>query len=444
MKLGERLVTLVRSRRKRKHRPTQSPDSVICKIPLEIWEQIIDLLHDDRSVLAACALTCSVWLPRVRNHLFKRIYISPTHFTKFAKCMKSSPDVGHNIRDFTIYGFDPMFSESTAGHRKEKAYVAWFCSAQTWLPARLSGVHTLTMYNEGRGKMYEAVSSFCLTTITTLVIVNCVMPSPDVLLKLLHSLPCVECLQLLYSRFSALDAVPSATARANCTHNLKLIRVAGSRTEALSWLVPKSPHRNLEALSCSIEDWIRILEIRPDLASDLQRLDVSLYSSWGPRETYGYRSLSTHFPSLVSLALKIRSPHEANDAVPELSVLRTITTPLLSIIRVFVELRPPVWLNFLKSAVWLDPMCSIIPRLQNLQEIIFEFHYMAAKRALSNTDVALYEIFVLGRLPNDSARKLVRFNWRQTMNRAFQFNDLISLVGDRRNVDIVLGHIQRR
>ncbi|KAJ7144570.1 hypothetical protein C8R44DRAFT_602035, partial [Mycena epipterygia] len=45
-------------------------------LPSELWDAIIDHLHDDPTVLRICALVCRTWIPASRFHSFEAISLS--------------------------------------------------------------------------------------------------------------------------------------------------------------------------------------------------------------------------------------------------------------------------------------------------------------------------------------------------------------------------------
>ncbi|KAL6308044.1 hypothetical protein BKA93DRAFT_596629, partial [Sparassis latifolia] len=59
-------------------RLTQGPSipaspTALGKLPLEVWEHVMDYLWDDHLALEACSHACRAWFPRVERHLFRRI-----------------------------------------------------------------------------------------------------------------------------------------------------------------------------------------------------------------------------------------------------------------------------------------------------------------------------------------------------------------------------------
>ncbi|KAL0576307.1 hypothetical protein V5O48_005683 [Marasmius crinis-equi] len=67
-------------------------------LPIELWESIIDDLHDDRPSLAACALVRKAWLPKSRQHLFNH------HFLKLgANNTEAFCDLVHDLKSTLKY-----------------------------------------------------------------------------------------------------------------------------------------------------------------------------------------------------------------------------------------------------------------------------------------------------------------------------------------------------
>ena len=48
------------------------------ELPPEILDYIVELLHDDKTVLKRCCVVSKSWIPRTRKHLFANIRL----FTK--------------------------------------------------------------------------------------------------------------------------------------------------------------------------------------------------------------------------------------------------------------------------------------------------------------------------------------------------------------------------
>ncbi|TFK83691.1 WD40 repeat-like protein [Polyporus arcularius HHB13444] len=71
--------------------------------PIELYEQIIDLLHNDIHSLRHCALTCAQWLPRVRHHLLSHIHVdSRQELSSFLAVCVSHPWLPPMVRCVSI------------------------------------------------------------------------------------------------------------------------------------------------------------------------------------------------------------------------------------------------------------------------------------------------------------------------------------------------------
>ena len=61
------------------------------RLPAELLDHIIDLLHDSKNALENCCLVSKSWVPRARKHLFADIEFSPTKSLKSWKAMFPNP-----------------------------------------------------------------------------------------------------------------------------------------------------------------------------------------------------------------------------------------------------------------------------------------------------------------------------------------------------------------
>jgi len=43
--------------------------------PQEVYEHVIDHLHDDKAALGVCGRVCRAWVPASRYHLFRKVMI---------------------------------------------------------------------------------------------------------------------------------------------------------------------------------------------------------------------------------------------------------------------------------------------------------------------------------------------------------------------------------
>ena len=81
---------------------------MLCTLPPEILDHIVDHLHNETATLRACCVVSKSWIPRARKHLFARVefhtepWKSPIELWK-----KTFPDPsnspGHHTRNLSIY-----------------------------------------------------------------------------------------------------------------------------------------------------------------------------------------------------------------------------------------------------------------------------------------------------------------------------------------------------
>jgi hypothetical protein len=71
------------------HTPDLAQRTRSKRLPPELTDAIIDMLHDNRAALAACALVCRSWVPASRRHLFSQVAIAPNNCTDAANLLSS-------------------------------------------------------------------------------------------------------------------------------------------------------------------------------------------------------------------------------------------------------------------------------------------------------------------------------------------------------------------
>ncbi|KAM5543321.1 hypothetical protein V8D89_003195 [Ganoderma adspersum] len=71
-------------------------------LPRELEDLVIDHLHDDILALSACAIVCSNWLPRTRQHLFRSITLSCGKLRCFRNLLDNAPAIGACIRFLAV------------------------------------------------------------------------------------------------------------------------------------------------------------------------------------------------------------------------------------------------------------------------------------------------------------------------------------------------------
>lgn len=81
--------------------------SAVVELPLEIWDYIIDDLHDDIEALQACSLTCRQWLSKTRFYLFRKFRLVKGSYLELHPVLQSGSNstIGSMVtyvRDLTI------------------------------------------------------------------------------------------------------------------------------------------------------------------------------------------------------------------------------------------------------------------------------------------------------------------------------------------------------
>ncbi|KAH9947037.1 hypothetical protein B0H21DRAFT_708760 [Amylocystis lapponica] len=73
------------------------------RVPVDIWEDIIDLLREDLIALRACALTCWQWVPRSRLHLFRVVELwTSQDLALCTQLLIDAPHLGDLIHELHI------------------------------------------------------------------------------------------------------------------------------------------------------------------------------------------------------------------------------------------------------------------------------------------------------------------------------------------------------
>lgn len=84
-------------------------------VPCEIFDRIIDHLHDDGLSLRNCALVCQGWLPCARFHIFRMVLLDANRHRRLNTLLESAPHVRHYIREVEFYEYDDT-SASICSH----------------------------------------------------------------------------------------------------------------------------------------------------------------------------------------------------------------------------------------------------------------------------------------------------------------------------------------
>ncbi|KZT68672.1 hypothetical protein DAEQUDRAFT_811926 [Daedalea quercina L-15889] len=84
---------------------------VHARVPLEIWNYILDPLQHDRATLEGCTLTCHAWLFPARTYLFRTARLTKQSVAEFRSIIRSAPTIGSCIRVLHLDAdADPQFA----------------------------------------------------------------------------------------------------------------------------------------------------------------------------------------------------------------------------------------------------------------------------------------------------------------------------------------------
>ncbi|KAJ7090640.1 hypothetical protein C8R44DRAFT_817793 [Mycena epipterygia] len=79
------------------------PPDIIDRFPSELYDYIIDHLHDDRRTLSACSLVCRDWYATSSYHLFQNagtIRLNPKNYSGFVDVLSSQKSTGHRLKNY--------------------------------------------------------------------------------------------------------------------------------------------------------------------------------------------------------------------------------------------------------------------------------------------------------------------------------------------------------
>ncbi|KAF7975674.1 hypothetical protein HWV62_8771 [Athelia sp. TMB] len=102
----------------------------------EIFDVIIDFLHNDKMALATCSLTCLTWVPAARFHLFYEVTAHSETFPLLVKLLETSPHIRSMIKSLVVQGRDSQQRNTPARRRQSN-------SADIVLASKLAMLTTL-------------------------------------------------------------------------------------------------------------------------------------------------------------------------------------------------------------------------------------------------------------------------------------------------------------
>ncbi|KZT08111.1 uncharacterized protein LAESUDRAFT_75822 [Laetiporus sulphureus 93-53] len=163
------------------------------QLPIEVWENVIDHLWDDRDALKACIFVCRAWYSPSRFHLHRQIEIQSVKGVKaYVKELKQTPELSKRAHNMTIDGIwgSDLSSLSTAA-----ILLARKLPRLERLTIRRSEWRPWTMHKD----IFLHLSAF---SVTRLVLYDVTFPSVTVFGRLICALPCLvelKCTHLIFT-----------------------------------------------------------------------------------------------------------------------------------------------------------------------------------------------------------------------------------------------------
>lgn len=280
-------------------------------LPMEISEQIIDTLWDDRESLLACALTCRSWLLRSRCHLFHIIHIRKAqHLRVFSRMLLSAPHIVDLARELHVY------------HALDPAYTCTLSLFATMLAGRLSHIQHLRLerdYSVGPrplplpGRFFSALSGFGSVTKLSLYMLQ--FSTFADLRKLICALPNISDLRCIYLTWTTMGPVQPQAQREDRTHRPRFTSLhLDMRVEMATladWLLSDTILTGLDKLVLSfvdIENVERLDRMTHAAGRSLRHFSVDFRSDQGKKADAARWLIAGQFlaPCTVLESLRVR------------------------------------------------------------------------------------------------------------------------------------------
>lgn len=247
-------------------------------LPPEIYDRILDFLHDDPKALAACSLTCRTWLPTTRYHRFRTTTIAWPYCSSFHQLLIASSGLGRFITTLEICNAHP----SSTGWQGDRETFAFFEHLPVVKDLKLSRLVV-------REPLHISLSK-CFCAIKRLTLCRCIYTAD--LQGLLGSLSLLEELCLDHVRYA--DSANSNTVPPGSLRTLRIFELVGDSKSLIEWSLSAQDSR-LDTLEFRIrepEDAAQLDLILQLVGPSIKHLTVSISAWWdldsecGCRVTY--------------------------------------------------------------------------------------------------------------------------------------------------------------
>ncbi|KAI0714331.1 hypothetical protein C8T65DRAFT_607315 [Cerioporus squamosus] len=236
-------------------RPCSAETLATLVLPPELWDCVLDSLHDDRPSLRQCALTSRNWRPRAQHHLFRSIYIDWSTCDAFTRLLQSNPSLGAHVANMEIEGAFGFFSlDRLHGITLDK----WLRATPTTLSQLLGNLTKLDLALITIDAELVRCVFGRLTTVTQLTLYACALTSFDAFVELFFSYPGLKRLNVAWIQewetSQSQDApIPQGTpipqleaaVFTSTRDNLKVPR----------WLIAQGLHRSIHTITFWRVEW---------------------------------------------------------------------------------------------------------------------------------------------------------------------------------------------
>lgn len=271
-------------------------------LPPELYDQIIDYLHDDTKVLQQCALATRNLLPRARHYLFHSIYIDWSNCYAFTRLLASNPKLAIHVATLEIEGALGIFSMD----RLHGATLdAWLRAIPHTFSSQLSNLVKLelaliTIDAELVRRVFGRLSG-----INHLTLWACSLTSFDVFVELFASYPRLTRLSITYTQEWETCAPKEVVfPEGTVLPELEIVELTSGcdNFKVLKWLIAQNLHRSIHTLSCARVPWATL----PSLAHILSALSPHLHTLrvgfWDHNSYDELSSVSWSLPVFASLS----------------------------------------------------------------------------------------------------------------------------------------------
>lgn len=235
-------------------------------LPLELYDRILDFLHDDLATLRVCGLTCRALLPTARYHRFEKIRITWRSYKLFCDILNTSPDLGRFITTLELCNVHQLSS----GWQGEHDAFAFF--------AQLPVVEELRMINISVHETLHVALSDHFQSVKRLSLSRCKYEADA--RGFLASFPALEELWMEQVRWNwpgnhgAPTALPLRT--------LHILDLAEDCRPIVKWL-SSSAHKTLDTLEFCIHEAADVVPLNGVLlhiGQNLKHLEISISAWW--------------------------------------------------------------------------------------------------------------------------------------------------------------------